>query len=51
MLNVNEYFEGGVKSIGFQGPDLASSVGVMAPTSAPTSRPRQKEDSRDDFLF
>lgn len=31
MLNVNEYFEGGVKSIGFQGPDLASSVGVMAP--------------------
>ncbi len=31
MLQVNEYFDGGVKSIGFQGPDLASSVGVMAP--------------------
>ena len=31
MLNVNEYFEGNVKSIGFQGDDLASSVGVMAP--------------------
>jgi uncharacterized protein YaiE (UPF0345 family) len=31
MLKVNEYFEGGVKSISFQGPTLASSVGVMAP--------------------
>lgn len=31
MLQVNEYFEGGVKSISFQGPELASSVGVMAP--------------------
>lgn len=31
MLNVNEYFDGGVKSIGFQGSGLASSVGVMAP--------------------
>ena len=31
MLKVNEYFEGGVKSISFQGPELASSVGVMAP--------------------
>jgi purine/pyrimidine-nucleoside phosphorylase len=31
MLQVNEYFDGGVKSIGFQGADLASSVGVMAP--------------------
>jgi len=31
MLNVNEYFEGNVKSIGFQGDPLASSVGVMAP--------------------
>jgi len=31
MLPVNEYFDGKVKSIGFQGPDLASSVGVMAP--------------------
>ncbi len=31
MLKVNEYFEGGVKSISFQGPLLASSVGVMAP--------------------
>lgn len=31
MLNVNEYFDGNVKSIGFQGDGLASSVGVMAP--------------------
>lgn len=31
MLNVNEYFEGNVKSISFQGDPLASSVGVMAP--------------------
>ena len=31
MLNVNEYFEGNVKSISFQGEPLASSVGVMAP--------------------
>lgn len=31
MLEINEYFDGNVKSIGFQGPDLASSVGVMAP--------------------
>lgn len=31
MLDINEYFDGNVKSIGFQGPDLASSVGVMAP--------------------
>ena len=31
VLQVNTYFDGGVKSIGFQGPDLASSVGVMAP--------------------
>lgn len=31
MLPVNEYFDGKVKSIGFQGPDLASSIGVMAP--------------------
>ncbi|MEM8708097.1 MAG: pyrimidine/purine nucleoside phosphorylase [Actinomycetota bacterium] len=31
MLNVNEYFDGNVKSIGFQGDPLASSVGVMAP--------------------
>ena len=31
MLNVNEYFDGKVKSIGFQGDPLASSVGVMAP--------------------
>jgi len=31
MLNVNEYFDGHVKSIGFQGNPLASSVGVMAP--------------------
>ena len=31
MLTVNEYFDGNVKSIGFQGNPLASSVGVMAP--------------------
>lgn len=31
MLNVNEYFDGQVKSIGFQGDPLASSVGVMEP--------------------
>lgn len=31
MLNVNEYFDGKVKSIGFQGDPLASSIGVMAP--------------------
>ena len=31
MLNVNEYFEGKVKSIGFAGGDKAESVGVMAP--------------------
>lgn len=31
MLNVNEYFDGNVKSIGFQGSGPASSVGVMAP--------------------
>ena len=31
MLNVNEYFDGQVKSIGFQGDPLASSVGVMVP--------------------
>lgn len=30
MLNVNEYFNGQVKSISFQSKDLASSVGVMA---------------------
>jgi len=31
MLQVNEYFDGNVKSIGFQGSPLAASVGVMAP--------------------
>lgn len=31
MLNVNEYFDGNVKSIGFQGAALESSVGVMGP--------------------
>ena len=31
MLNVNEYFDGNVKSVAFQGNPLASSVGVMAP--------------------
>lgn len=30
MLSVNEYFEGNVKSIGFQTETLAASVGVMA---------------------
>ena len=31
MLQVNEYFDGNVMSIGFQGQPLAASVGVMAP--------------------
>jgi purine/pyrimidine-nucleoside phosphorylase len=31
MLKVNEYFDGSVKSIGFQTSTLAASVGVMAP--------------------
>lgn len=31
MLTVNEYFEGKVKSIGFDGGDLPATVGVMAP--------------------
>lgn len=31
MLKVNEYFDGQVKSIGFQGAELPASVGVMAP--------------------
>lgn len=31
MLDVNEYFDGQVKSISFQGQPLAASVGVMAP--------------------
>ena len=31
MLNVNEYFDGKVKSIGFESETLPSSVGVMAP--------------------
>ena len=30
-LKVNEYFEGTVKSISFQGEKYASTVGVMAP--------------------
>lgn len=30
-LNVNEYFEGNVKSISFQGKPYRSTVGVMAP--------------------
>ena len=29
MLTVNEYFEGNVKSISFQSPNLPASVGVM----------------------
>lgn len=31
MLTVNDYFDGNVKSISFQGQPLAASVGVMAP--------------------
>lgn len=31
MLKVNEYFDGRVKSISFEGSDLPASVGVMAP--------------------
>ena len=31
MLQINEYFDGNVMSIGFQGQPLAASVGVMAP--------------------
>ncbi len=31
MFNVNEYFDGKVASIAFQGEKLASTVGVMAP--------------------
>jgi len=31
LLTVNEYFEGNVKSIGFQTATLPATVGVMAP--------------------
>ena len=31
MIEVNEYFEGNVKSIGFQSSTLPATVGVMAP--------------------
>ncbi|MBL4691806.1 MAG: pyrimidine/purine nucleoside phosphorylase [Magnetovibrio sp.] len=31
MFDVNEYFDGAVKSIGFQGNTLPATVGVMAP--------------------
>lgn len=31
MITVNEYFDGNVKSIAFQGDELPSTVGVMAP--------------------
>ena len=31
MLDVNEYFDGNVKSIGFQTETLPATVGVMAP--------------------
>lgn len=31
MFKVNEYFDGKVKSIGFQGEQLPATVGVMAP--------------------
>ncbi len=30
MLNVNEYFEGKVKSIAYQAETLSASVGVMS---------------------
>lgn len=31
MFDVNEYFDGKVKSIAFQGEELPATVGVMAP--------------------
>lgn len=31
MLTVNEYFDGRVKSIGFEGSELPATVGVMSP--------------------
>lgn len=31
MFNVNEYFDGKVKSIAFQGESLPATLGVMAP--------------------
>ena len=31
MLNVNEYFDGKVKSIAFQGTELPATVGVISP--------------------
>lgn len=31
MFDVNEYFDGNVKSIAFKGEELPSTVGVMAP--------------------
>ncbi|MBL4748256.1 MAG: pyrimidine/purine nucleoside phosphorylase [Magnetovibrio sp.] len=31
MFNVNEYFDGAVKSIAFQGQTLPATIGVMAP--------------------
>ena len=31
MLTVNEYFDGNVKSIAFEGTDLPATVGVMSP--------------------
>ncbi len=31
MFSVNEYFDGNVKSIAFQGEELPATVGVMAP--------------------
>lgn len=31
MFDVNEYFDGKVKSIGFKGEQLPATVGVMAP--------------------
>jgi uncharacterized protein YaiE (UPF0345 family) len=31
MIKVNEYFDGKVKSLGFQGDESGATVGVMAP--------------------
>ena len=42
MFDVNEYFDGKVKSIAFQGPELPATVGVMAAGEYEFST-RQKE--------
>ena len=41
MLDVNEYFDGKVKSIGFQTETLPATVGVMAPGEYERTRPQQ----------